>query len=227
MDKKNSFVFSMCLMCTLSTSLSYAQIEAVQVENNFTVIKGESGARITNSNLGVENFVTAKKIITPNNTSTQIPHNREFGTLYFSILSPTKSELVIRWDNQEYMFSRFDSDQNIRFFRPGASRQISFNVTKPMSGFIYIYNTKNQLLKKIPYSVSKQSSFSHGVTTRLNTSDNNDDDYSQGYSINYSISKRSPVGKPRWRGGATFRSDFNNPDGNDDKSGSVYLGVTW
>ena len=210
-----SIIFSLLLINNLWAS------DNVQITNIVTKVSKPSTYNKEETYVDLISKTDISKIIAPEIIGTLIPFNKNVGIVTFSVLSPKKSKMYLKWDNPDYLYSR--AGKVIKFRRAGDYKSISFNATKPMTGYIYLMNSRNKVLKRIRYNVKKQSQFSHSVRTFIKNSDsgNNTD---QDMTISYSLSKRSNFGQPRWNMGVSTSTDL---DDNNSKSLGVSFGYSW
>lgn len=222
-------ILSVVFFTSFLISQAYA-FEMVILDSRTEIIKADTGRveKIEGDTEGVTKFQSIKEIITPDEISAHIPYNEHVGILNFNVLVPERAKIRVEVDNSNIIYPRFDTD--IIFTRRGESRYLSFNVTKPSKGNIYLYNQDNQLIKTIRYSVKKERpvSQSMNVTVANPQLNSNNNTHSENYSVNYSIQQRARPGDPRWNMGLTYSSDLRTTDEQTkDQGASVSFGYSW
>jgi hypothetical protein len=162
----------------------------------------------------IENSETIKDIIAPSSLiKGYIPFNRQVGAISFSLLSPKKTVMYLEWDKGNTLYPR--RGKKIKFRRAGQYQTIVFNVTKPSSGYIYIYNSENKstrkLLKKIRYLVKKENAYSQAISTSFNKQGSSgisaDKKSEIDMSLSYSINERVSFGESSWSANVRMTSD--------------------
>lgn len=213
---------NLAILIFLVWSSSIEAFEFVEVTNVVTKVSYNTESQKPFIELTSKKDIN--KIITPSNTVCYIPFNRGFGVLTFSILSPKKSKMYLKWDNPDSLYSRVG--KVIKFMRAGDYKSISFNATKPLSGFIYLMNSKGKILKKIHYTVKKQNKYLQSIRTYFNKSEfgTNSGNSNENITLNYNISKRINFGEPRWDLGITTSTNLNNSN---TKTIGVGIGYSW
>lgn len=201
------------------------------VDQKFETVK--SDARIYSINK-IESkkeidYIVTQDVSVDSNISTQIPINSPTGILYFNLFSLQKTKLRLTWAKNAGIYSRVGDE--IKFDDDGISRQISFNVTKPHSGYINVYNLDNKLIKRVPYKITKQSPISQSVFGSVYQTRNNNnnpiDNINSSARLSYSMSQRVKPGDPRWSLGVSVGTEFNGNNELDGKSAGVNFGYSW
>ena len=211
---------SIILNTLFCVSQAFELMQVTSVETS--VVKGGTAARANEEAYStLENPAIIASIISPPTlVKGYIPFNRQVGTLSFSILSPKKTIIYLEWDNVKTLYPR--RGKKIKFRRSGEYQSIVFNVTKPSSGYIYLYNSNKsnrKLLRKIPYLIKKQSAYSQSIRSSfIKRATDSDDENSLNMSLSYSINQRVNIGEPRWSAGVRVTSD---------KSTSVSVSYSW
>ena len=201
------------------------------VDQNFEVIKGDSRTTSFNKieNKKEINYISIQDIAVDSNISTQIPIDKPTGVLAFNLFSPQTTKVRLTWDKNAGLYSRVGDE--IKFDDNGISRQVAFNVTKPHSGYINVYNLDNKLIKRIPYKITKQSPVSQSIFGSVYQTRNNNnnpiDNINSSARVSYSVSQCVKPGDPRWSLGVSVGTEFNGNNEIDGKSAGVNFGYSW
>ena len=183
-------------------------------------------AGTADSTISRNKYFIANRVVAPSEVTGYIPFNKKVGILTFSVLVPTKSKIYMKWDNPNNLYSRIG--KIVKFRRAGEYRSLSFNATKLISGYIYLYNENNKLLKKIHYKIKKQRAYSQNIRVYARdsqSSSSRDSNISNSnIGIGYSISQRVNIGEPSFSAGISISTDLNN---NANKTITGSFGYSW
>lgn len=199
--------------------------------------------KILDSNLDIkiksqegQPYEILNEIIAPHSITNYIRYDGITGNFFIPLSARKRSKIRIDWDHQNDVFlAGRNKNEEIRFDTPGEEVGLRFNVLKPVTGNIKIFNTQGQLLKTIPFHIKKERSIRQSLRATVSTNRQNQTNQldantlfsndTQYYSFGYSITQKVSNGAdPYW----SFDTTINTYQGNNtNKTVSSSFSYNW
>ena len=175
-------------------------------------------------------------ITAPASVHGYIGFDKTVGEFNVAFNAPKRAKFYLEWDDKDNVFLDRDTNEVV-ISHPGQTVYTRFNVLRPVTGNLYVYNAEKQLIKTIQFNVQKERSYRQ--TLNASASDNsyaynatNDDNIiyvtkensgsiTMGYNITQKVSNSAD---PYWNVGVnvnTSRQDSSN------RSVTVSSSYTW
>lgn len=213
------------LMClTVNTS------HAISLE----VIDSDVTVKIANPS--EQAYELLNTITAPASVHGYIGFDKTVGEFNVAFNAPKRSKFYLEWDNKDNVFLDRDTNEMV-ISHPGQTVYARFNVLRPVTGNLYVYNTEKQLIKTIQFNVKKERSYRQSLNASASdnsyaykTTDDenviyvtkeNSGSISMGYNITQKVSHSAD---PYWNAGVhvnTSRQD------NDNRSVTISGSYTW
>jgi len=173
----------------------------------------------------VKPYELLDEVLAPSFVKAYIGFNEQVGTLYFEVNAKKRSKIRLEYNNDDLLFSKFASSEEIAINAPGESTAISFTVFGPVSGRINILNEKNQLLKTVTYIVRKENRYRQSLRGNVSNSKTATSKNDTSTSLSYSLSKKTIHGAdPYWNLDASLSANVDNPE---ERTVSLGFGYSW
>jgi hypothetical protein len=154
-----------------------------------------------------------------------IPHNGINARLSIPLISHHRTKIKVTTDNPTAVYLD-NSASTLAINNPGQSIYIRFNVLYPVKGHISLHDENNNLLAKIPYTVTKERPYRQNLRVAAYEDQNKNSSSAENtrYSVNYTMTEklRSPSA-PYW----SFSGQFNSDSTGESKSANASFSYTW
>ena len=212
----SSALFCLAVSLSVSTSVGAFEFSPINAGSSTTVQAVDTS----------KPYEVLDEISAPSLVRGYIGFNQQVGSLYFDIAAKKRSKIRLEYDNDDLLFSRLASQNEIIIDSPGELVSVNFNVFSPVSGHIKIFNEKNQLLKTVTYVVLKEGRYRQSIRGAISNSKAATSEIeTNNASLSYSVSKKTiHSSDPYWNLNATVNTDVDNTD---ERTVSVGFGYSW